>query len=200
MTSLHFTETMRGFISEKELRDHDLGAKLGRRDKRRFEFTVTIRAKDLNRFLQDPKHEAALTGTVNYEPLGGRLRIKRGAFNLFTEEGGAKKMKYVIHFSDSPGAPYVLTGQKLIIDDPGADLWTDTTTLFSELRRGRTTNAPVVAAGIIRVHLLDFLRQLTTIRISGGTHKENAQGAARFGRFFFGALWNTYVRHAAAAF
>lgn len=70
MTSLHFTETMRGFISEKELRDHDLGAKLGRRDKRRFEFTVTIRAKDLNRFLQDPKHEAALTGTVNYEPLG----------------------------------------------------------------------------------------------------------------------------------
>lgn len=65
---------------------------------------------------------------------------------------------------------------------------------------GRTANAPVVAAGIIRVHLLDFLRQLTTIRISGGTHKENAQGAARFGRFFFGALWNTYVRHAAAAF
>lgn len=128
------------------------------------------------------------------------MRIKRGAFNLFTEEGGAKKMKYVIHFSDSMGAPYVLTGQKLIIDDPGADLWTDTTTLFSELRRGRTANAPVVAAGIIRVHLLDFLRQLTTIRISGGTHKENAQGAARFGRFFFGALWNTYVRHAAAAF
>ena len=199
MPSLHFTETMRGFISEKELRDHDLGARLGRRDKRKFEFTVTIQAKDLDRFLQDPKHKATLSGTVNYEPLGGVLRITRGSFNLFTEEGGVKKMKYEIYFSDSNRAPYVLTGQKLVVNDPGADLWTDTTTLFSELRKGRTANAPVVAVGVIRVHLLDFLRQLTTIRILGGTPKENAQGAARFGRFFFGDLWDTYVRRAAAS-
>lgn len=199
MTSLRFTETMRGFISEKERKDHHRGAQLGRQDKGKFEFTVTITAEDLDRFLSDPKHEAALTGTVNYEPLGGRLPITAGSFNLFTEADGVKKMIYEIHFSDSQGAPYVLTGQKLIIDDPGMDLWTDTTTLFSELRRGNSADAPVAAAGIIRVHLLDFLKQLTTIRVGGGTPRENAQGAARFGRFFFGALWGTYVRHAVAA-
>lgn len=82
--------------------------------------------------------------------------------------------------------PYVLTGETFIVDDPDADLWADTTTLFREPRKEDSADSSLVAVGIIRVHLLDFLKQVITIRVSGGSAKENAWGVARFGRFFFG--------------
>jgi hypothetical protein len=53
--------------------------------------------------------------------------------------------------------------------------------------------AEVVAAGIISIHLLDFLKQLTTFRSGNGSVVERANAVARFGRLFLGSLWDVYA-------
>lgn len=50
-----------------------------------------------------------------------------------------------------------------------------------------------LAAGIVRIQVLDFLRQLTTFRTDGGTGEISRTSAlARFGAFFLGSLWDVY--------
>jgi cholesterol oxidase len=47
----------------------------------------------------------------------------------------------------------------------------------------------VVGAGVITIHLPDFLRQLTTFRTEG---PHPAQAMEGFGRLFLGQLWEVY--------
>jgi cholesterol oxidase len=84
-------------------------------------------------------------------------------------------------------------------DDPGFDLWADTTTLFTRILQGHVgpeeeVQAEVVASGIIQIHLLDFFRQLTTFQTEGPTPADRASALARFGRLFLGDLWEVYAR------
>jgi hypothetical protein len=87
-------------------------------------------------------------------------------------------------------------------------VWTDTTTLYTRILRGHVSaeeEAKVArdpkrlesmtwASGIIRIHLTDFLRQLTTFRVEGPTLADRSAAFARFGRLFFGKLWDVYAR------
>ena len=101
-------------------------------------------------------------------------------------------MLYRLHFSDGAGLPLTLAGHKLIEDDPGFDLWRDTTTLFTRILRGHVgeaAEAEVLAAGIIHIHLADFARQLTTFRCDPPTRLD---ALARFGALFAGDLWDVY--------
>jgi hypothetical protein len=53
--------------------------------------------------------------------------------------------------------------------------------------------APIVASGIISIHMLDFLRQLTTFRVTGPTLSDRVSALTRFGRLFLGKLWDVYA-------
>jgi hypothetical protein len=53
----------------------------------------------------------------------------------------------------------------------------------------------VLAAGIIHIHMLDFLHQLTTFRVEGPTLTGRVAALARFGKLFMGKLWDVYARH-----
>jgi cholesterol oxidase len=197
-TSVSFTEEMKGFVALDET-DPVTGAALGRQLGQRLMFHLTITADDVERFVVDPRHLGSATGWVESDVLGGRLPVQRGWFNLFTREGGpdSRRMLYRLHFADAAGNPLTLVGHKDVHDDPGADVWRDTSTLYVTLHAGHLPpaapdapeHAPVVAAGVITIHLPDFLRQLTTFRTEG---TRPAYAMEEFGRLFLGQLWEVY--------
>lgn len=199
-TRLSFTEEMKGYITLGEV-DHDAGFRKGRRSGTLAMFRLTIEVDGVGRFVADPAREAAAKGYVRCEALGGELPVESGVFNLFVDEGdpSRKRMLYRLFFRDGEGSPLTWSGFKVVEDDPGSDLWEDTTTLFTRILQGHVgpedeEGAQVVASGIVRIHLLDFLRQLTTFRAEGPGPAERASAIARFGRLFLGDLWDVYAR------
>src|ERR671930_177754 len=198
--SLRFTEEMKGFVALGET-DFENGYREGKSAGTRLMVHLTIEAENVNRFVVDPEHEAAVTGYIDCEALGGRLEVESGStFNLFVDEGDprSKRMLYRLLVTDGQGRQLTVSGHKEVHDDPGLDLYADTTTLYTRVLAGHVSaeqeaGAEVVAAGIIRIHLVDFLRQLTTFRTSGGSVKEQAAALGRFGALFLGSLWDVYA-------
>jgi cholesterol oxidase len=203
-----FTEDMKGFVTLGE-RDYQRGYAQGRDDGTAAMFRLTISTGDVDRFVADPAHEGAATGWVACEALGGRLPVERGVFNLFVDEAEADRthMYYRLFFADGEGSPLTLSGFKDVHDDPGLDLWADTSTLYTRILRGHVpaaeeAGAEVVAAGILHIHLADFARQLTTFRTHGPSPVARARGLSQFGQLFLGKLWTIYggqARDAAGA-
>ncbi|MEV4112864.1 GMC oxidoreductase [Nonomuraea sp. NPDC049695] len=195
-TGLSFTEEMRGHVMPGSA-DPDEGERLGRANEHRLAVHLTITADDVERFVADAGHEASAAGWVSCPVLGGgRLPVRAGWFNLFVagEDPSRRRMLYRLHFTGDDGAALTLTGHKDVHDDPGADVWHDTSTLYVRILRGHTApagdaEAEVVAAGVIRIHLPDFMHQLTTFRTWG---PEGPVALVRFGRLFLGELWDVY--------
>ena len=194
-TDLSFTEEMKGFVALDES-DPARGAAIGRQLDQRLMFHLTITAPDVDRFVVDPEHAGTATGYVECDLFGGRRPVSRGWFNLFTRDGDAnrRRMLYRLHFDDAGGNPLTLVGHKDVHDDPGVDVWQDTSTLYVRVHTGHVapdadTDGPVVGAGVITIHVPDFMRQLTTFRTEG---PNPVHAMESFGRLFLGQLWEVY--------
>lgn len=203
MSSLEFTEEMKGYITLGEV-DYDKGFRNGKADGTFLMFHLTITTDDVDRFVRDPQHEATTRGWVSCEALGGKLPVDSGIFNLFVDTDDPKliKMLYRLYFADGVGNPLTLSGFKQVKDAPGFDAWTDTSTLYTHLLRGHVEAvtepmAEIVAAGIINIYLADFTHQLTTFRAHGGSFADRARAMEEFGRLFLGKLWGIYGMHLA---
>lgn len=198
-TRVSFTEQMRGYISFGEA-SPAIGYKLGKATETTLSVRFTIMVEGVNRFATEPAHEARISGEIRCDALGGRLPVEGGTFNLFVHEGdpAEKRMRYRVWFRDGVGNELTLLGEKLALDDPGADIWRDTTTLFTRIVADHVGesggDAETVATGIIRIHLLDFAKQLTTFRASGPSRRSAIVALMRFGQLFFGKLWDVYAR------
>ncbi len=88
-------------------------------------------------------------------------------------------------------------------DDSGPDVWEDTTTLYVKVFEGDVDEAGEAAAtvrgaGIIRIELFDFMKQMTTFRVEGGTIASQVAALSRFGKLFLGKLWDVYGQAAIA--
>src|SRR5690606_15998680 len=98
--------------------------------------------------LHDEAHEADLIGTFHLPALSNApLVVTGGRFNLFTrtvDRALTKQMEYRMPLTAEDGSRYFVYGRKLIHDDPGFDLWTDTTTLFVEVRGGPDESGPLL--------------------------------------------------------
>lgn len=193
---VEFTETMRGFVSTKVTDDYKGGRDQGERDGSKFEFTVTVTAPNIDRLLDDPAHEALLRGTVTAPAFSPTpLRVAAGRFNLLVRDAdrpGTRKMVYDMPMAADDGRTFHAEGFKTIHDDPGPDLWSDTTTLYVTVRDG-DASGPIVGRGIVTIHLMDFRKQLGTMKAIGASSKlEELKALAKFGRFFMGALNEVY--------
>jgi hypothetical protein len=193
--SIRFTEEMKGHVAFGEHDFHD-----GRVRGHPLMFHLTIEAPDIDSFIADPRHEAEATGWVHCEALGGRRPVERGWFHLFVDTGRLEErhMLYRLHFADGVGHPLTLTGHKAMVTGSGFDMWPHTTTLYTRVLSGHTDAATdeaaeVVASGILRVQKLDFLRQLTTFRVSGSTPGRNIAGLLRFNALFLDHLRQMYA-------
>jgi hypothetical protein len=196
--SVKFTEEMLGHVTFGEA-DFNRGAVPDRPGAGALKFHLTIVVDDIHRFGTDPMRQAGSFGWIDCDALGGRLPIERGVFNLFVDtEPGVKRMLYRLFFRDGVGHPVTLSGYKLVRDDAGFDVWRDTTTLFTRVYRGHVeeheeADAELVAAGVLRIRMRDFARQLTTFRASGPGAAARLGALARFGWIFVGQLAEAYL-------
>jgi len=163
------------------------------------DFVLTLFADDLDATLADPNKQMRITGTVAAPALSPEpLQVSNGRFSLLSADPvrhQTTNMIYAMTLTASDGRRWSFHGVKLVHDDPGFDLWTDTTTLMVdvvELGEGdRGSGAGF--RGILRIRLADFARQLATIDVIGASSTVERLGAAsRFGQFFVGSLFDTY--------
>ncbi|MGR8933057.1 MAG: alpha/beta fold hydrolase [Gammaproteobacteria bacterium] len=196
--SFQFTEEMKGYLCPGETNFQD-GFEQGKQDGFYFMFHLTIRTDNLDVFLASPEHQAEATGYVEGDLIGGRRTVEKGVFNLFvdTADLNRRQMRYRLFFTGPNEQPLTLSGAKEIQDNVGPDLWSDTTTLYTNLFSGHVSadaepSAEIYAAGILHIEVLDFMKQLTTLRAGGGTALQRLEGFERFGKFFLGTLWDVY--------
>jgi hypothetical protein len=199
-TKLQFSEVMKGFLAQGQ-DEFEAGFAQGKADGMAASFSLTIKMDGVDRFVTDPKHEAAAEGYIDCAAFGGKRPVSNGSFNLFVESGGNphhKKMLYRLWFEDAQGKPLTLLGYKDVKDDPGFDVWSDTTTLYTRILEGHCTfgkEGKCLAAGVLKLHMTDFLKELTTFRVEGPTIADRSSALARFGQLFLGKLWDVYASH-----
>jgi hypothetical protein len=195
---LRFAETMSGAVMQGES-DYRTGERRGRMRGEMLAMHATVTIKDMQAFLADPDHEGELHGTIDYAPFASAIPCHSGRFNLFTPSDDArmKLMIYELAFSHG-GEDYYLAGRKEVRDDPGFDLWSDTTTLFTRMHAGSDRSGEVVAAGVLTLGVSDLMRLVASMEVLGGDGViDKAETLGRFGRFFMGELWDSYVDHLA---
>jgi cholesterol oxidase len=206
-TSVRFTEQMKGFVTQ-DAADPRVGYEAAKERDEKFMFELTVTAPDIDEFVADPTHAGTAEGFVEAEIVDGRSAVEQGWVNLFTGAGdGAKdrRMLYRLWLSSAQGEAVTVMGVKEVHDDPGFDIWDDTTTLFVQVLEGHIPpgdaavesghlphdDPRVRGAGILRILPLDFAKQMTTFRSTG---PGGAGAIARFGILFFGEVWGTYAR------
>ncbi|CAB1062314.1 Glucose-methanol-choline (GMC) oxidoreductase:NAD binding site [Olavius sp. associated proteobacterium Delta 1] len=196
--SVSFTEEMKGFFTEGET-SYTRGAERGEDNNTNIMFHLTITIDDLDAISKNPGQDAEAVGYIESEALGGRMEVQMGRFNLFVDdpERDEKRMLYRLFFSDPNGRQLTLSGFKVIRDDPGFDLWSDTTTLYTQIFEGHVEakdeeSLEPVAKGIIYINMLDFLKQLTTFQAEAPTAAERLEALQKFGKLFLGELWEAY--------
>ena len=197
-TSFEFTEEMKGYLSPKAKAFED-GYEKGQKTNQQFMFRLTIRTEDLDAFLASEQHECGATGYVEGDLIGGRCEVEKGVFNLFTDtaDQNRRQMHYRLFFTTADGKPMTLSGVKQIQDNPGLDVWADTTTLFTNLFPGhieaaKESKAKTSATGLLHILAPDFAVQLTTFKTNAATLKGRLEAYEKFGKFFLGSLWEVY--------
>jgi predicted acylesterase/phospholipase RssA len=197
-----FSERMAGPVAFG-CSDTLVAAQLG--DARGDEMVLRLRVEidDLGAFLADRQHRTLVSGVVDCEILGGVLPIERGSLALLPETGTgqATTMEYRLDFADRAGRELTLVGIKTVRDDPGLDLWRDTTTLDVQLfPRQRDVNGsrpavlgPPVLSGQLQLSPLAFLRQLMTFHPTATRPADQVRTMISFGLFFLRRLAQVYL-------
>ncbi|HEX7661276.1 MAG TPA: patatin-like phospholipase family protein [Pseudonocardiaceae bacterium] len=187
--TLRFTEDMAGRVNTSSAQGVPLSVHL------------TIGTDNVDGFVTDPEHTATITGEVRGDPLGGTRPVVEGTFNLFVDDGDPtrKEMRYRLHLTDDADKPVTLVGVKTVNSGRPWLIWRETTTLHTRLLRGHTRpeeddQAETIASGEVRLSVPDFLRELTTFRVTGPSSQARARGLAQFGTLFAGKLWDVYAR------
>ena len=193
-----FREKMSGGFALGET-DPVAGAKAGEAAGNTFTMHATINIDDLQAFMSDSNHNGSITGSIDFAPLGLNLPSTSGVFNLFSPTGDTK-MKYMVYelgFNTSDGKPYYMAGHKDVKDAPLTDMWKATTTLYTQLHQGTDKTGPVVGAGVLTLGMTDLLAMIPTMHaVNAASPEQAAETVAKFGKFFLGEIWETYVEKA----
>lgn len=193
---VRFTESMKGWFSTEETEDYERARERGKADESPLQFILTITG-GLDEMIERDDHPARMVGTVSAPALSAKpLMVNDGHFNLFVQDPDdplTKRMWYRMRMQSVEGERFYFEGFKEIRDDPGFDLWSDTTTLYITVHAGDDASGPRVGRGVLRIKAGDFMKQMTTMRILGADGRwDRAKGLARFGKAFAGELWDTF--------
>ena len=161
---------MRGSFSTTVIDDFAQAAAQGELDNSSFEFTLTIVSDDLDHLVHDPQHQARMVGTVKAPALSSQpLTATDGIFNLFVpdpDQTNVRQMRYQMKLRSQEGKTFFFQGFKSIHDDPGFDMWADTTTLYITAYEGDNAGSPVIGRGILKIETDDFRTQMSTMKVS----------------------------------
>jgi len=192
-------ESLSGFLAPTDT--YEEGYRRGRREGQRPDgrpsgraaYRAAIVIPDLDAFLADPEHLAALEGIADVSGLASGRALEGASIRLFCRRQGRKRILYELPFRADDGRLYALRGEKRIEDDPGLDVWTDMTTLYTEMVAVDGGDAEVRARGILRVPLSTALGMGFTFRGMGPARPlATARAALRFLLFCRAELNETY--------
>ncbi len=195
---MRFTETMKGYFSTEVVsEDYQAAYDQGETVDSTMAFTLTVETDDLDALIDQPAHLASMYGTVLCPALSPTaLTVHDGVFNLFVDnptEVDVKNMVYRMRLLAEDGRSWFFHGYKQVSDASLLAAWPQTTTLYVTVYEGSDATGPVAGRGILHIEPADFLRQMTTMRVTGGdSEKQRLAGLARFGEYFAGVLWHAY--------
>ena len=185
---IEFTECMTGHFSLQVQDDFHHGAKVGPAEGCSIRFVVTITTEDVQALIENPSHEARISGMVEAPTLSKKpLSVAHGSFRLFAKNVDAvetRNMIYRMRLVSEEGHEYWFEGLKVIRDDGILNVWRDTTTLYVTIRGGGQPQ-PILGKGVMTIHRTDFLRQLSTMRATNAASvQERLRALSRFGNVF----------------
>ncbi len=198
---IRFTETMSGHVSAAVREEYRVAGDPERSPTAPLRFILTVLVEDVKGMLADSKHPMHLTGTVVCPVLSPRpLTVTGGVLNVLVNDPqrpDTKMLRYAMRLVSESGERFFFEGFKDVRDDPGFDLWADTTTLFVTISRGDAPSAQPDYKGVLHISLEDFVKQVTTLRVLNAHDKQEvAEAMYGFGRFFLGGLFDVYFKAA----
>lgn len=202
---IQFTETMKGYFStsvkptvKTDQLLYEQAYRAGRDDNSPMAFTVTVMSDDLEALIANPNHQATISGTLDAPALSSTpLTVTHGVFNLFEvfpDQVGVRHMNYNMLLSAEDGTDYYFSAFKAVPSDHSAlNIWHDTSTLFVTVYAGHDTTGDMIGSGVMHIEPLDFLKQMTTMKVSNAVNEiQRLDAVARFGKYFAGVLWESY--------
>ena len=189
-TGITFRETMAGGFALGAT-DPEAGAK----GTGELAMHATIHIHDIDAFIADPHHQAKLTGSIDFAPLGIGMKAEHGVFGLFSPSGdpALTYMVYELGFAHA-GQRWYLAGKKHVKLGSPLRLWGETTTLYTTLHQGADASGPVKGAGVLSLGVVDLLKLLGTLEATDSDSLlESASAKAKFFGFFSQELTRTYV-------
>ena len=196
LMALSFRETMQGPFA-LGVTDPEEGRKKGLAEGTSLALHGDIRIDAFDRFVNEPAHAGALTGTVDFNGPGfaAGMKAASGVFNLFNP-GKDKSLKHFVYEMafQHEGKPYYLAGRKDVRQNSGR-LWPDTTTLYTRLHEGKDAKGKVIGAGVLTLGVAELTQLLGTVEVHhAASDAERLAVKIRFGRLFLGELWDSYAR------
>jgi cholesterol oxidase len=188
-----FKEKMAGGVSPGET-DTQSGAAKAEGNILVMRGVVTI--NDIDSFITDPDHAGKLDVVMDWPPFGEGLQAPGGVFNLFSPSGNPALKLMVYEWGlNHAGQDYYFAGQKNVEVHPVRELWHDTTTLHTQVHRGKDKTGPVTGAGIISLSFSELLAMGRQFKPLNATSEQaGLEAVYKFGRFFLGELWETYIQ------
>lgn len=189
---LAFAETMHGVLTRATDSDET-------KPEIDVSFQLELMTPSIADFVDNPAHQLAATGTIRVEgitsPDGSRVR--NGVVNLLIlgDQPASRRVLYTLPFFGADGKLYLLDGCKDIRDNGWFDIWGASTTLDATLRRGHTPQGPTIVAGQLRLSLVQWLRELATVRLTGpGGPVRQVTALFDIGSVFAESLWEVFLR------
>lgn len=211
-TSLEFTERMAGYFVPKKfllspakpLSHDDFHSENERFDKQPFEFTVTIKVPDLERFLADHSTPSQVFGKITDFRFRDDMRLEQGFFQLFTQPAASphfdttKEMHYTFFLTDREGKKWTFFGYKEILKEDTSEVWKQTTTLYYYIWEGHSNfekygDKNVHAIGVLRISLSDFMRQMRSFKTNAPSYLAEKESLLKYFKAFTDTLWESYA-------
>ena len=193
---VRFSEVMAGMITmgiTDPVKGYDNDGAIAMRLK------ATVTLPNLPAFIKDPIHKGQWSAAGEIPVLGGNLiGVGDGDFGLFRRAirngKGVRALVYDTVFTVG-GRDYRMRGRKYVEPSPPWRLWPATTTLYVQLFPMSGDTDKPIAAGVLRLTLRAFLRQLRSMEVLGdlGRFDRRMQKLA-FYRFFMTSLARTYIK------
>lgn len=155
---------------------------------------ATIDIRDIAGFVADPQHRAGMAAHLSSPMLGFTLPATATNFQLFapSDRPDCTEMVYELGIVRD-GRPFWFSGRKFVRRGGPWRLWRDTTTLHVRLYEGDDRRGKVVAAGVLRLAMIDFLALGLTLHARDALGlRARMRAKMRFVEFFAASLWRTY--------